>query len=55
MTVVNLAPGAIFNVAANLIRRQCHVYRTGQGYDGFGSVASPSARLSPSQSTGRPA
>lgn len=39
MAVVNLAPGAIFNVAANLIRRQCHVYRTGQGYDGFGSVA----------------
>ena len=38
MTVVNLAPGAIFNVAANLIPGQCHVYRTRDGYDGHGTA-----------------
>jgi hypothetical protein len=31
MAVVNLQPGAIFNVAANQIRGQCHVYRTRDG------------------------
>jgi hypothetical protein len=38
MTVVNLAPGAIYNVGANQIRRVCHVYRTRDGYDGPGTV-----------------
>ena len=38
MAVVNLAPGAIMNVAVNQIRRQCHVYRTRDGYDGHGTV-----------------
>ena len=38
MTVVNLQPGGIFNVAANQIRRHAHVYRTGQGYAAPGNV-----------------
>jgi hypothetical protein len=38
MAVVNLAPGAIMNVAANQIRGQCHVHRTRDGYDGHATV-----------------
>lgn len=38
MAVQNLQPGAIKNVQANEIRRNVHVYRTGQGYDGDGNV-----------------
>jgi hypothetical protein len=38
MAVVNLAPGAIYNVAANQIAGNAHVYRTRDGYDGHGTV-----------------
>jgi hypothetical protein len=37
--VVNLQPGNIMNVNANQIQGNAHVYRTGQGYPNFGSVA----------------
>jgi hypothetical protein len=50
MPVVNLAPAAIMNVAANQIQRQCHVYRTQQGYDGNGNVGwAPTGGLLQSQ------
>lgn len=39
MPVVNLQPGNIMNVNANQIQGNAHVYRTGQGYPNFGSVA----------------
>jgi len=38
MAVVNLDAGAVFNVAANQIHGNAHVYRTGQGYSSPGSV-----------------
>lgn len=38
MAVVNLQPGAIFNIAANQIHGTAHVYRTNQGYPDPGNV-----------------
>lgn len=38
MAVVNLNPGGVFNVAANQIHGNAHVYRTGQGYPDPGNV-----------------
>ncbi len=38
MPVVNLNPGAVFNVGAGAIRGIAHVYRTGQGYPDPGNV-----------------
>lgn len=38
MTVINVGPGGIYNVAANQIQGNCHVYRTGDGFNGPGNV-----------------